>query len=54
MHRSWNGKTWSRWEDLGGELADSPACVSWASNRIDCFIRSKSDSELWHTYWNGN
>ena len=28
---------WSGWEDLGGALFKSPACVSSQSNRTDCF-----------------
>ena len=53
MHKWWNGSTWSHWEDLGGNLSEAPAAVSWSQNRIDCFTRGK-DHELWHIWWNGN
>jgi hypothetical protein len=35
QHRSWDGRTWTRWETIGGGIADTPAAVSWGENRID-------------------
>ena len=36
---------WGGWESLGGVILDEPNCVSWGSNRIDCFARG-SDGRL--------
>ena len=47
------GNVWSEWENIGGELADAPAAVSWAANRIDVFALGKN-KRLWHKVWDGN
>ena len=38
-HRGWDGSNWGGWENLGGVIYEAPSCVSWGSNRIDCFVR---------------
>src|SRR5258708_3691719 len=43
---------WSDWESLGGKLRETPSCVSWGENRIDCFARG-ADQAMWHRWWNG-
>ncbi len=45
-HLWWNGQSWGGWEDLGGNLAGSPSCVSWGPNRIDCLARNTSDTMI--------
>ena len=47
------GNIWSEWESIGGELADTPAAVSWAANRIDIFVLGKN-KRLWHKVWDGS
>ncbi|HEU5202674.1 MAG TPA: hypothetical protein VFU17_00110 [Candidatus Limnocylindrales bacterium] len=42
--------TWLGWESLGGVLTSSPAVSSWASGRLDVFVRG-TDSALWHKWW---
>jgi len=41
------------WESLGGTILEEPSCVSWGSNRIDCFARG-TDKAMWHKWWNGS
>ncbi|MFC0906929.1 carbohydrate-binding protein, partial [Clostridium sp. MT-14] len=38
------GDRWSRWEDLGGALTSAPAVSSWASNRLDTFVRGTDNA----------
>lgn len=45
------------WQSLGGVLTSRPGASSWASNRLDTFVRG-SDQQLWHTFsvggqWSG-
>jgi hypothetical protein len=44
---------WFGWESLGGAILEEPECVSWGSNRIDCFARG-TDSAMYHRWWNGS
>ena len=44
---------WSGWENLGGVLTSGAGVASWASNRLDCFVRG-TDSHMWHKWWNGS
>jgi hypothetical protein len=44
---------WSDWENLGGQLLESPTCVSWGENRIDCFARHPVDTQVKHIAWDG-
>jgi hypothetical protein len=44
---------WGGWEDLGGVIKEQPECVSWGSNRIDCFARGGGD-HMYHKWWNGS
>jgi hypothetical protein len=37
QHRSWDGRSWTRWETIGGGVVDTPAAISWDDNRIDVF-----------------
>ena len=49
--RAWS-QGWGGWENLGGILLEEPDCVSWGSNRIDCFARG-TDQAMWHRWWDG-
>jgi hypothetical protein len=40
------------WESLGGILTSEIDCVSWGSNRIDCFVRG-TDNAMHHRWWDG-
>jgi len=44
---------WSNWEDLGGVIYGAPAAASWASNRLDVFVRG-TDNHLYHKWWDGS
>ena len=50
--RIWTGSKWTQWENLGGELTDSPAAVSWDEHRIDVFARG-TDGMLYQKWWDG-
>jgi hypothetical protein len=64
MHqKAWDGRNWSPWktfivEILGpigggpGSLTSQPGCVSWAPNRIDCFVVSSRGAML-RKVWDG-
>ncbi len=43
---------WSGWESLGGVLTSAPAVCSWASGRLDVFVRG-TDNALWHKWYSG-
>ncbi|MEM7128361.1 MAG: S8 family serine peptidase, partial [Chloroflexota bacterium] len=34
-------------------ISGTPECVSWGSNRIDCFVRG-GDNAMYHRWWNGS
>ncbi|MEO6797990.1 MAG: C39 family peptidase [Candidatus Dormibacter sp.] len=51
-HKWWDGRTWSPWEPLGGQLTADPAAVSSAGGRIDVFVRGV-DRALWQKTFNG-
>ncbi len=51
-HRWWDGSAWGGWEDLGGVILESPNCVSWGPERIDCFARG-TDQAMYHRWWDG-
>jgi hypothetical protein len=38
---------WWPWTPAGGVLTSSPAVASWASNRLDVFVRG-TDGAIWH------
>jgi hypothetical protein len=40
------------WESLGGVLTSGPGASSWASNRLDVFVRG-TDNALWHKWFDG-
>jgi Arylsulfotransferase (ASST)/Repeat of unknown function (DUF346) len=40
------------WQSLGGVLTSKPAAASWASNRLDTFVRG-TDNQMWHIWWTG-
>ncbi|MEH6943067.1 carbohydrate-binding protein [Bacillus sp. JJ722] len=52
-HKWWNGRRWSDWNAIEGQISSSPAAVSWGGNRIDLFARGMRGS-LWHRYTEGN
>ncbi|MEU7480298.1 carbohydrate-binding protein [Lentzea sp. NPDC042327] len=47
--KSFADGTWSGWTALGGDLASTPAAVSWDANRVDVFAKG-ADSSLHHTW----
>jgi len=44
---------WSGWESLGGVLTSGPGVCSWASGRLDIFVRG-TDNRLWHKWYSGS
>jgi len=40
-------REWRGWEDLGGVIIGAPAVASWASNRLDCFVRG-TNNNMYH------
>ena len=44
------GPRWSGWESLGGILTSGPGVCSWASGRLDVFVRG-TDNALWHKWY---
>jgi len=46
-------RRWRGWEDLRGVLIGAPAVSSWASNRLDCFVRG-TNNRMYHKWWNGS
>src|SRR5262245_50700609 len=44
---------WGGWESLGGVILEQPECVSWGTNRIDCFARG-TDQAMYHRWWDGS
>ncbi|MEO6990990.1 MAG: carbohydrate-binding protein [Candidatus Baltobacteraceae bacterium] len=56
-HTYWSGHRFVAWEVLGAPAVGimpgtGPAAVSWAHNRIDCFVQGK-DHALYHLYYFG-
>lgn len=47
-----SGTRWSGWESLGGVLTSGPGVCSWASGRLDVFVRG-TDNALWHKWYSG-
>ncbi len=44
-----------RWQSLGGGLTSNPSCVSWGTNRLDCFVRGTDlQGAMWHTRFDGS
>ncbi|TQJ31153.1 matrixin family metalloprotease [Microbacterium sp. SLBN-146] len=43
---------WRGWESLGGVLTSGAGVSSWASGRLDLFVRG-TDNALWHKWFNG-
>ena len=43
---------WFGWESLGGVLTSAPSASSWASGRLDTFVRG-TDNALWHKWFDG-
>jgi peptidoglycan hydrolase-like protein with peptidoglycan-binding domain len=46
------GTGWRPWESLGGVLTSGPGVSSWASGRLDVFVRG-TDNALWHKWFSG-
>ncbi|GII20416.1 hypothetical protein [Planosporangium mesophilum] len=51
-HRAFRDGRWSGWEDLGGQLASTPAVGSLGPDQFDVFARG-TDDMLWHTWISG-
>ena len=41
------------WTSLGGTLTSGPDVATWATNRLDVFLRGTNNG-LWQTTWNGS
>ena len=51
-HKWYTGGSWSKnWENLGGNLASSPAVTSPGNGMIDVFVRG-GDNGLWQKTYN--
>jgi hypothetical protein len=44
---------WGGWESLDGVILEQPECISWGTDRLDCFARG-TDSAMYHRWWDGN
>jgi hypothetical protein len=42
-----------RWESLGGATFRPVTAVSWASDRLDLFVRG-TDDVIYHKWWDGS
>jgi hypothetical protein len=49
QHRSWDGRSWTSWETIGGDITDTPSAVSWDENRIDV-VALGSNGHLMHKH----
>src|SRR4051794_36579246 len=50
QHKSWNGSSWSGWENLGGNLASAPSVTSWGPGRLDVFAAMPGGSLAHRAY----
>ncbi len=56
--KTWNGSSWSAWQNPIGHPApgiatgSGPAVSSWASGRLDVFVRG-ADNSIWHASYSG-
>ena len=48
-HKWWNGKSWSGWERLGGEIQGPPGVVALSGGPTDVYVRGM-DNVLWQKY----
>jgi endonuclease/exonuclease/phosphatase family metal-dependent hydrolase/tetratricopeptide (TPR) repeat protein len=53
VQRSWNGRQWSGWNNLGGDLTSAATAVSPSPGRIDVFVRGKNGYLVQRTFNNG-
>jgi hypothetical protein len=53
QHRSWDGRSWTGWETIGGDINDTPSAVSWDENRIDV-VALGSNGHLMHKHLSEN
>ena len=53
IYEDWLRCRWTGWESLGGIILAGPAVSSWASDRLDCFVRG-GDGHMWHKWWDGS
>ena len=42
----------SMWTAVGGSWTSGPGVASWATGRLDLFVRG-TDNALWHAFWTG-
>lgn len=58
FHQAWGGSSWmpseTTWENLGGNMIGTPEAVARTSNRLDIFIRDKTNRRLHHKSWTGS
>jgi hypothetical protein len=52
MYHKWFAAGWSGWESLGGTLTSGPGVSSWASGRLDTFVRG-TDGAMYHKWFSG-
>ena len=64
LHKSWDGKDWSRFESLGMPIkvdaehrpipfTGAIAACTWGTDRLDVFARAL-DGNLYHAWWDGS
>jgi CubicO group peptidase (beta-lactamase class C family) len=51
-HKFWNGKKWSAWFGLGGQIKDAPSAVQVHPGFYDIYVRGMDD-RLWQKWWDG-
>jgi hypothetical protein len=64
-HKAWTGSQWypskTGWQPLGGnfkapwssDVVSWPAVASWGPNRLDIFVHSRADGQIYHKAWAG-
>jgi murein DD-endopeptidase MepM/ murein hydrolase activator NlpD len=51
-HKFWDGKTWSAWLSLGGEIKGAPAVVCSPAGTADIYVRGMDD-RVYQKWWTG-
>jgi hypothetical protein len=53
VRRHYDGRNWSGWINLGGDLAFTPAVTAGGPHVLDVFVRGGDDDDLVHRYFDG-
>lgn len=51
-HKVWDGKSWTGWFNLGGQIKGAPCAVLAPGGLPDIYVRG-TDDHLWQKWWNG-